>query len=50
MEGKGPTSNIRVTTKVGVHALLSKEFKDVGSALIYNTVTKEVRTKESLEY
>ncbi|XP_021956170.1 uncharacterized protein LOC110852407 isoform X2 [Folsomia candida] len=43
-EGKGATSNIRVTTKIGVHALLSKELKDVGSALIYNIVTKEVKS------
>jgi len=39
--GSGPTSNIRVTTKVSVHTLLSKDFKDVGSALIYNVVTKK---------
>ena len=46
-DGKGLTSNIRVTTKVGVHALLSKDFKDVGSALIYNMVTKEVKSAVS---
>lgn len=40
----GLTSNIRVTTKVGVHALLSKEFKDIGSALVYNMMSKEVKT------
>ncbi|CAG7724476.1 unnamed protein product [Allacma fusca] len=44
MEGRGQTSNIRVTTKVGVHALLSKDFKDVGSALVYNMLAKEVKT------
>jgi len=38
------TSNIRVTTKVAVHALLSKELRDVGSALVYNMVAKEVKT------
>jgi hypothetical protein len=41
-DAKGVTSNIRVTTKVGVHALLSKEFKDIGSALVYNMMSKEV--------
>lgn len=42
------TSNIRVTTKVAVHALLSKELRDVGSALVYNMVIKEVKTAVSL--
>lgn len=41
------TSNIRVTTKVAVHALLSKELRDVGSALVYNMVAKEVKTAVS---
>lgn len=44
------TSNIRVTTKVAVHALLSKELRDVGSALVYNMVIKEVKTAVSLPF
>ncbi len=44
------TSNIRVTTKVAVHALLSKELRDVGSALVYNMVIKEVKTAVSLHF
>ncbi|CAL8113708.1 unnamed protein product [Orchesella dallaii] len=42
--GVSVTSNIRVTTKVAVHALLCKELRDVGSALVYNMVAKEVKT------
>ncbi|CAG7823371.1 unnamed protein product, partial [Allacma fusca] len=38
---RGQQSNIRVTTKVGVHALLSKDYKDIGSALVYNMLAKE---------
>nr|BAN20730.1 conserved hypothetical protein [Riptortus pedestris] len=39
-------SNIRVTTKVAVNALLSDdvEMQDRGSAIIYNIATKEVKT------
>ncbi|XP_072931605.1 uncharacterized protein [Epargyreus clarus] len=39
-------SNIRVTTKVCVHCLLSDdaELRDVGTALLYNVATKEVKT------
>ncbi|KAF5285885.1 hypothetical protein FQA39_LY04346 [Lamprigera yunnana] len=39
-----PISNIRVTTKVGVHSLLSDlpELQDTGSAIIYNMACKEV--------
>ncbi|KAG7302600.1 hypothetical protein JYU34_012537 [Plutella xylostella] len=42
----GPLSNIRVTTKVAVHALLSEDeqLKDVGTALMYNIALKEVKT------
>lgn len=29
---------------MAVHALLSKEFKDIGSALVYNFLMKEVKT------
>ncbi|XP_014244408.1 uncharacterized protein LOC106663816 isoform X2 [Cimex lectularius] len=39
-------SNIRVTTKVAVNALLSEdeEMRDRGTAIIYNLATKEVKT------
>ena len=39
-------SNIRVTTKVSVHCLLSScpTLQDVGTALLYNIATKEVKT------
>ncbi|ODN04797.1 hypothetical protein Ocin01_01900 [Orchesella cincta] len=46
--GVSVTSNIRVTTKVAVHALLCKELRDVGSALVYNMVAKEVKTAVSV--
>ncbi|KAI8436369.1 hypothetical protein MSG28_004395 [Choristoneura fumiferana] len=38
-----PISNIRVTTKVAVHATLGEdaELRDVGTALMYNMATKE---------
>ncbi|XP_063898234.1 uncharacterized protein LOC110378481 isoform X2 [Helicoverpa armigera] len=41
-----PLSNIRATTKVTVHACLSAdpELRDVGTALMYNIATKEVKT------
>lgn len=41
-----PLSNIRATTKVAVHACLSAdpELRDVGTALMYNIATKEVKT------
>jgi hypothetical protein len=48
VEGRGQTSNIRVTTKVGVHALLSKDYKDIGSALVYNMLAKERLGQTSL--
>lgn len=39
-------SNIRVTTKVAVNALLSDDvdMQDRGSAIIFNLATKEVKT------
>lgn len=39
-------SNIRVTTKVSVHCLLSDlpELQDKGAAIIYNMACKEVKT------
>ncbi|XP_047994955.1 uncharacterized protein LOC125233129 [Leguminivora glycinivorella] len=41
-----PVSNIRVTTKVAVHATLSEDatLRDIGTALMYNMATKEVKT------
>ncbi|KAL0841642.1 hypothetical protein ABMA28_015294 [Loxostege sticticalis] len=41
-----PLSNIRATTKVCVHSCLSDdaELRDVGTALMYNIATKEVKT------
>ncbi|CAH0700960.1 unnamed protein product [Spodoptera exigua] len=41
-----PLSNIRATTKVAVHSCLSSEpeLRDVGTALMYNIATKEVKT------
>ncbi|XP_028160724.1 uncharacterized protein LOC114353093 isoform X2 [Ostrinia furnacalis] len=41
-----PLSNIRATTKVCVHSCLSEdaELRDVGTALMYNVATKEVKT------
>ncbi|XP_058444797.1 uncharacterized protein LOC131426236 [Malaya genurostris] len=40
------TSNIRASTKVAVHCLLSAcpRLKDIGTALVYNLATKEVKT------
>ncbi|XP_023935118.2 uncharacterized protein LOC112043776 [Bicyclus anynana] len=46
-EANGQTlSNIRVTTKVCVHCVLSEagELRDAGTALLYNVATKEVKT------
>ncbi|KAL4707497.1 hypothetical protein ACJJTC_000249 [Scirpophaga incertulas] len=46
-EAEGMTlSNIRVTIKVSVHCSLSEdeELRDVGTALMYNIATKEVKT------
>lgn len=39
-------SNIRVTTKVGVHSLLSDRpaLQDRGTAIIHNLACKEVKT------
>lgn len=39
-------SNIRVTTKVAVHSLLSEDpqLRDVGSAIVHNLACKEVKT------
>ncbi|XP_077294725.1 uncharacterized protein LOC143917177 isoform X3 [Arctopsyche grandis] len=39
-------SNIRVTTKVAVHSLLSEDekLKDIGSAIVHNLACKEVKT------
>lgn len=39
-------SNIRVSTKVAVHSLLSEDqnLKDVGSAIVHNLACKEVKT------
>ncbi|KAG0721384.1 hypothetical protein GWK47_046588 [Chionoecetes opilio] len=44
--GTQPTSNIRVTTKIAVNALLSSNPKcqEYGSAIMYNLGTKEVKT------
>ncbi|XP_035432989.1 uncharacterized protein LOC118264555 isoform X3 [Spodoptera frugiperda] len=41
-----PLSNIRATTKVTVHSCLSSDtaLRDVGTALMYNIATKEVKT------
>ncbi|KAG6460152.1 hypothetical protein O3G_MSEX011808 [Manduca sexta] len=41
-----PLSNIRATTKVCVHATLSEdaELREVGTALMHNIATKEVKT------
>ncbi|CAH1645251.1 unnamed protein product [Spodoptera littoralis] len=41
-----PLSNIRATTKVTVHSALSGDaaLRDVGTALMYNIATKEVKT------
>ncbi|KAF5295186.1 hypothetical protein FQR65_LT10574 [Abscondita terminalis] len=41
-----PISNIRVTTKVAVHSLLSDipELQDRGSAIVYNMACKEVKS------
>lgn len=41
-----PLSNIRVTTKVCVHATLSSdpELRETGTALMHNVATKEVKT------
>jgi hypothetical protein len=46
-EARGITSNIRVTTKVAVHALLDKELRDIGSAVVFNMLAKEVKTAVS---
>ncbi|CAH0397691.1 unnamed protein product [Chilo suppressalis] len=46
-EANGQTlSNIRATTKVCVHSCLSEdpELRDLGTALMYNIATKEVKT------
>ncbi|XP_050694155.1 uncharacterized protein LOC126984470 isoform X3 [Eriocheir sinensis] len=45
-DGSQPTSNIRVTTKVAVNALLNANPKcqEYGSAIMYNLGTKEVKT------
>lgn len=39
-------SNIRVSTKVAVHSLLSEDenLKDIGSAIVHNLACKEVKT------
>ncbi|CAH2220746.1 jg2218 [Pararge aegeria aegeria] len=50
-EADGQTlSNIRVTTKVCVHCVLSEagELRDAGTALLYNVATKEVKTVVSI--
>ncbi|XP_026324945.1 uncharacterized protein LOC113233925 [Hyposmocoma kahamanoa] len=41
-----PLSNIRATTKVCVHALLAEDptLRDLGTALMHNVATKEVKT------
>ncbi|KAF2361386.1 PPPDE putative peptidase domain [Trinorchestia longiramus] len=46
LEGSQPISNIRVTTKVAVNALLhsSDRVQNYGTALMYNLGTKEVKT------
>ncbi|CAL4119909.1 unnamed protein product [Meganyctiphanes norvegica] len=45
-EGGNQISNIRVSTKVAVNALLNTNLKvqDLGTALMYNLATKEVKT------
>jgi hypothetical protein len=47
-----PLSNIRVTTKVAVTALLSDNplLQDRGSAIIYNLAIKEVKTVVGIQF
>ena len=47
-----PLSNIRVTTKVAVTALLSESavLKERGSAIIYNLAIKEVKTVVGIQF
>lgn len=47
-----PLSNIRVTTKVAVTALLSDNanLQDKGSAIIYNLAIKEVKTVVGIQF
>ncbi|CAH2105968.1 unnamed protein product [Euphydryas editha] len=52
-ESDGHTlSNIRVTTKVCVHCVLSEApaLRDAGTALLYNIATKEVKTVVSIAF
>lgn len=45
-------SNIRVTTKVAVHCILSNcpVLKNVGSMILYNVAIKEVKTVVSISH
>lgn len=44
--GSQQISNIRATTKAAIHSLLSDDadLRDIGTALVYNIATKEVKT------